>query len=218
MSKPIEGFSKLSKEEKIDWIARNYTHQPEDTKEILKSYWHSDAQLQRLHDEFIENTISNFYLPLGIAPNFLINDKLYAIPMAIEESSVVAAASKAAKFWMERGGFKAEVLGTEKIGQVHFMYKGDAVKLEQFIEDIKPTLLKDVIEITRNMEKRGGGVSGISLKDKRKDLPDYFQLHCSFETMDAMGANFINSCLEQFAKTLVREAKHYSAFLSLIHI
>ena len=212
MSKPIEGFSKLSKEEKIDWIARNYTHQPEDTKEILKSYWHSDAQLQRLHDEFIENTISNFYLPLGIAPNFLINNKLYAIPMAIEESSVVAAASKAAKFWLERGGFKAQVLGTEKIGQVHFMYSGDSSKLEQFIEDIRPTLLEDAGEITRNMERRGGGVTGIRLRDKRKDLADYFQLHCSFETMDAMGANFINSCLEQFAKTLVREAKSYAAF------
>ena len=212
MSKPIEGFSKLSKEEKIDWIARNYTHQPEDTKEILKSYWHSDAQLQRLHDEFIENTISNFYLPLGIAPNFLINNKLYAIPMAIEESSVVAAASKAAKFWLDRGGFKAQVLGTEKIGQVHFMYSGDSSKLEQFIEDIRPTLLEDAGEITRNMERRGGGVTGIRLRDKRKDLADYFQLHCSFETMDAMGANFINSCLEQFAKTLVREAKSYAAF------
>ena len=66
--------------------------------------------LQKLHDEFTENTISNFYLPFGIAPNFLINDKIHVIPMTIEESSVVAAASNAAKFWMERGGFKAEVL------------------------------------------------------------------------------------------------------------
>ena len=212
MSKPIEGFSKLTKEEKIEWIAENYTHHPEETREILKNYWHSDPLLQRLHDEFIENTISNFYLPLGIAPNFLINNKLYAIPMALEESSVVAAASKAAKFWLERGGFKAEVLGTEKIGQVHFMYRGENAKLQRFIEDIQPTLLSDAADITRNMEKRGGGITGISLRDKREELADYYQLHCTFETMDAMGANFINSCLEQFANTLVREAKNYPAF------
>ena len=212
MSKSIEGFSKLSKEDKIDWIARNYTHKPEDTIDILKSYWHSDAQLQKLHDEFIENTISNFYMPLGIAPNFLINNKLYAIPMAIEESSVVAAASKAAKFWLDRGGFKAMVIGTEKIGQVHFMYKGDPGRLRRFLEEIRPVILSDVKDITANMEKRGGGITGIHLRDKREDLQDYFQLHCTFETMDAMGANFINSCLEQIAQTLVREAKEFKDF------
>lgn len=212
MSEPIEGFSKLSKEDKIDWIARNYTQNPEDTREILMTYWHSDAELQKLHDEFIENTLSNFYLPLAVAPNFLINNKLYAIPMAIEESSVVAAASKAAKFWLERGGFKAEVLGTEKIGQVHFIYKGDPEKMERFIDKIRSKLLEEAEPITRNMEKRGGGVTGISLRDKRASLDNYFQLHCTFETMDAMGANFINSCLEQFAKTMLEEAKHYEPF------
>ena len=212
MPKPIEGFSKLSKEDKIDWIARNYTHNPEDTKEILKTYWHTNSQLQKLHDEFIENTISNFFMPFGIAPNFLINNKLYAIPMVIEESSVVAAASKAAKFWQERGGFKAEVIGTEKIGQVHFIYHGDVARLEEFILKIKPVLLSDVQDITKNMEKRGGGVTQISLRDRRTELKGYFQLHCTFETMDAMGANFINSCLEQFAKTLIREARTYTEF------
>ena len=212
MSKSIEGFSKLSKEAKIEWIAKNYTHKPEDTIAILKSYWHSDADLQKLHDEFIENTISNFYMPLGIAPNFLINNKLYAIPMAIEESSVVAAASKAAKFWLNRGGFRAEVLGTEKIGQVHFMYRGDAEKLEGFIHHIKPVMLADAKSITVNMEKRGGGISDIKLRDRSTDLENYFQLHCTFETRDAMGANFINSCLEQFAETLKREAKTYGSF------
>lgn len=212
MSKPIEGFSKLTKEAKIEWIANNYTHNPEDTIAILKSYWHSDADLQKLHDEFIENTISNFYMPLGIAPNFLINNKLYAIPMAIEESSVVAAASKAAKFWLSRGGFKAEILGTEKIGQVHFMYQGDVEKLKVFVEQIKPVMLTDAKPITVNMEKRGGGITSIELRDKRADLENYFQLHCTFETKDAMGANFINSCLEQFAETMKREAGTFAPF------
>ncbi|WP_394750290.1 hydroxymethylglutaryl-CoA reductase, degradative [Spongiimicrobium salis] len=212
MTTPIEGFSKLSKVEKIDWISSHYTDNSEETKRILKRYWNSDTDLQKLHDEFIENTISNYYLPLGIAPNFLINDQLYAIPMAIEESSVVAAASKAAKFWLSRGGFKTEVRSTEKIGQVHFMYSGNFGKLQAFFEEIKPIFKKDAAEITKNMEKRGGGITDIILKDKTASLAHYYQLHCTFETLDAMGANFINSCLEQFAKTLTREAAAYNAF------
>ena len=74
MSTPIQGFSKLSKEEKINWIADNYTDNSDTTKQILKKYWNTDNKLQKLHDEFIENTISNYYLHFGIAPNFLINE------------------------------------------------------------------------------------------------------------------------------------------------
>lgn len=212
MDQPIEGFSKLSKAEKIQWIASRYTEHPAQTETLLKQYWNSDSKLQQLHDEFIENTISNFYLPLGVAPNFLINDRLYAIPMAIEESSVVAAASKSAKFWLSRGGFRSQVLGTEKIGQVHFLYHGDPETLERFIRQVEPILRQDTESITLNMEKRGGGVRKIELRSKTTDLPGYYQLHCTFETLDAMGANFINSCLEQFASTLLREAGEYAGF------
>ncbi len=202
MTEPIEGFSKLSKQEKIDWITENFTHNAHASKTIIKRYWNTDSILQQLHDEFIENTITNYYLPFGIAPNFLINGKLYAIPMAIEESSVVAAASRAAKFWLAHGGFKAIVLGTEKIGQVHFMYTGDRRKLRAFFDHIKPILISDAAPITKKMKVRGGGITDIELRDKTADLPHYYQLHCTFETKDAMGANFINSCLEQFARTL----------------
>lgn len=209
---PIEGFSKLTKEEKLNWIATSYTNDSEATKATLKKYWNSDAKLQQLHDEFIENTISNYYLPFGVAPNFLINSKMYAIPMVIEESSVVAAASKSAKFWINKGGFKTTVLGTEKVGQVHFTYKGDAKKLNSFFKEVKPKLLLDAKSITQSMEKRGGGITNIELRDKTQKLDNYYQLHCTFETLDAMGANFINSCLEQFAQTLKQEAQRFSEF------
>ena len=69
MKKNINGFSKLSKEKKIDWIAATYFAEPEKATQLIKSYWNADAKLQQLHDDFIENTITNFYLPLGIAPN-----------------------------------------------------------------------------------------------------------------------------------------------------
>tara|TARA_R110002167_G_scaffold262525_10_gene469161 strand:+ start:1624 stop:2946 length:1323 start_codon:yes stop_codon:yes gene_type:complete len=212
MTKPVEGFSKLTKAEKIDWIAKNFTDDSIATKALLKSYWNTDVKLQQLHDEFIENTLTNFYLPLGIAPNFLINDKLYAIPMAIEESSVVAAAGRAAKFWLGRGGFKARVLGTEKIGQVHFMWSGDTAKLQVFFDHIKNGLLRSLEPLTKNMVRRGGGITDIVLRDKTAELPHYYQLHCTFETKDAMGANFINSCLELLARTFRQEALVYHPF------
>jgi hydroxymethylglutaryl-CoA reductase len=201
MSTTISGFSKLSKSKKIDWIIDTYFTNNKESKNILKQYWNSDEKLQQLHDEFIENTISNYYLPLGVAPNFLINNRLYTIPMAIEESSVVAAASKAAKFWLDRGGFKTKVISTTKIGQVHFKYYGDFKTLQEYFESIKPKLIAEAKPITENMVKRGGGILDIELRDKTNKIKGYYQLHATFETVDAMGANFINSCLEQFAKT-----------------
>ena len=206
MSKNIAGFSKRTKEEKIDWLISNHFNGSADAKQLLKSYWNSDEELQKIHDEFIENTVSNFYLPLGVAPNFLINNKEYTIPMVIEESSVIAAAAKTAKYWGARGGFKTSILGLEKIGQVHFMFSGDPKKLSDFFNLIKNQFYKDTSEITKNMSARGGGITSIELVDKTAELEHYFQIHVCFNTIDSMGANFINSCLEQFAKTLVREA------------
>ncbi|HEY9185587.1 MAG TPA: hydroxymethylglutaryl-CoA reductase, degradative [Salegentibacter sp.] len=212
MISPISGFSKLTKKEKIDWLAETYLKdQPEDVR-VLRQYWNEDSRLQQLHDEFTENTLSNFYLPFGLAPNFLINEELLALPMAIEESSVIAAASKAAKFWRSRGGFKAEVIDTQKIGQVHFTYVGDPEKLTVFFEEVKPKMIEAVKPVTKNMEKRGGGILNIELKDKTESLNNYFQLHCTFDTQDSMGANFINSCLEKFAEVLQEEAKEFEAF------
>ncbi|OIQ27354.1 MAG: hydroxymethylglutaryl-CoA reductase, degradative [Bacteroidetes bacterium MedPE-SWsnd-G2] len=215
MSKSISGFSKLSKNNKIDWIVETYFHNKENAKNIITQYWNTNEKLQQLHDEFIENTITNYYLPLGVAPNFVINDKIYTIPMAIEESSVVAAASKAAKFWQDKGGFKAKVLSTTKIGHVHFMYDGDFETLNSFFQTNKSIFIEDAKPITKNMEARGGGILDIELKDKSYALDNYFQLHATFETLDAMGANFINSCLEQFATTLKRLAAEDESISSI---
>ncbi|MEO0038180.1 MAG: 3-hydroxy-3-methylglutaryl-coenzyme reductase [Bacteroidota bacterium] len=212
MNNAVSGFSKLSKEDKINWIANTYFSNPEHAVATIKQYWNSDSKLQQLHDEFIENTITNFYLPMGIAPNFLVNEKYFSIPMVIEESSVVAAAAKSAKYWSTRGGFKATVLSSEKLGQVHFIYKGDVKKLEDFFQKIKPKFYEATESITKNMQKRGGGILDITLQNKTKELANYFQLHVTFETKDSMGANFINSCLEQLAKTFKAEAQENSFF------
>ena len=216
MQNSVSGFSKFTKAEKIDWLISNYFQSNTNAKANLERYWNSDLALQKLHDEFTENTISNFYLPFGIAPNFLINDKIKVIPMTIEESSVVAAASNAAKFWMQRGGFKAKVISTTKIGQVHFMFNGKASELEALFKKVKPQLLKDTKSITKNMEARGGGIVNIELINKTSKLNDYYQLHVSFETIDAMGANFINSCLEQIASSLEKHSVNIHIVMSIL--
>ena len=201
MKMPISGFSKLNKSEKIEWLTKNSFSQNNNIKNILLQYCNSNEKLQKLHDEFAENTISNFYLPFAIAPNFIINKKLYTIPMVTEESSVIAAASKSAKFWLDKGGFNATVLSTKKVGQVHFIYKGDFKTIKKYFDKIKPKLISDVSSITSNMNKRGGGILNIELLNLSDKIENYFQIKAIFDTQDAMGANFINSCLEQFAKT-----------------
>lgn len=205
--KEVQGFSKMNKLQKIDWLVEAYFDGNREVKNQLEKYWNTDEALQKLHDEFIENTITNFYLPLGIAPNFVINDEIVAMPMAVEESSVVAAAANAAKFWAKRGGFKAKVMATEKIGQVHFMFKGDKETLVKWFENHKNLFFESTESITQNMRKRGGGILDISLRDKTDLIPHYYQLHATFDTKDSMGANFINTCLEAFADVLEREVQ-----------
>ena len=211
MSKEIKGFSKLSKKEKINWLVSSYFKDDSHAENILKQYWNSNESLQNLHDEFSENSISNYYLPFSIAPNFLINDKKFTIPMTIEESSVVAAAGKAAKFWMKHGGFKAEVINDEKIGQVHFFYHGNKKTIIEYFEFVKPILFKETESITKKMKSRGGGITDISLIDKSSQLTGYFQLFATFKTVDAMGANFINSCLEEFANIFKNSTQLFEA-------
>jgi hydroxymethylglutaryl-CoA reductase len=204
MSKVISGFSKLSKQEKIDWLTDNYTNHAITAKETLQQYWNDDRLLQELHDDFVENTLSNYYLPYAIAPNFIINGKEYSIPMAIEESSVVAAASMVAKFWSSRGGIKTQVINTIKSGQIHFKYQGDTEGLQFYFDKIKPHLLEVTKPITENMRKRGGGILDIELINKTAELKGYYQLHVTFDTRDSMGANFINTCLESIAEAFKR--------------
>lgn len=212
MITPITGFSKLSKQEKVDWLVATYFNGNISSGLVLEQYWSKYEQLQDLHDGFSENTVSNYYVPFGIAPNFLINDALYAIPMAVEESSVVAAASKAAKFWLDRGGFKATVLGTLKSGQVHITYAGASEVMVDFFAFAKAELLQSLDSINASMEKRGGGIQSLELVDKTSAMAGYYQLHATFETRDAMGANFINTTLEQLATTFRTLAQSYQGF------
>ena len=195
------GFSKLSKNQKLEFISKHFEN-PDGFIKDAKSFFHSDSGTQEIFDEFSENTISNFYFPYGIAPNFVIDGKVYHVPMVIEESSVVAAASKSAKFWSDKGGFHTEIISTTKIGQVHFIWHGNVEKLKTLMPDLKDRLLERTKPLTSNMVKRGGGIIDIELVDMTHEIPDYYQLKATFETVDSMGANFINTILEDFAAEL----------------
>lgn len=211
-NKEITGFSRLTKAEKIQWVTEQFTAGPREAAAELAGFWHADEKLQKVLDGFSENTLSNYPLPYGIAPNFLINGKLYAVPMVIEESSVVAAASSAAKYWLSRGGFHAEVISTRKLGQVHFAWFGDCAKLRVVFEDLRDTMLSEAAPLTLNMGQRGGGIAGVELLDFSLVEPGYYQLRVAFETCDSMGANFINSVLESFADTLQRFIETHPSF------
>ena len=201
----VSGFSKMTKEEKIEWLSRQLKDEASSLVKNLPHYWHQDKSVQKRFDEFSENTLTNYDLPFGLAPNFLINGKVYSVPMVIEESSVVAAASLGAKFWLERGGFRAQVLNTTKVGQVHFQWQGDKEKLTRFFADIKEQLLNSVAHITTNMEQRGGGIKDLKLIDMTDKIENYYQLKLEAETCNAMGANFINSILEELARVFKHE-------------
>jgi len=200
-SELIYGFSRLSREKKIE-MASKLSSDPKAFARELAGFWHRDPEVQSILEEFSENTVSNYTLPFGLAPNFLINGRTYILPLVIEESSVVAAASKSAKFWYTRGGFQTEVLSTAKPGHVYFKWNVSRDLLLNQEEDLEKYLIQHTAHLTENMKKRGGGIQSVRIIDLAPEMPGQFKLEAIFETADSMGANFINTCLEAFAGLL----------------
>ncbi len=201
-NKAIVGFSKFTKEQKIKWL-QEQLDLGESPNSIFEQFESSDKESQQIIVDLSENHLSNFHFPFAVAPNFLINGKFHVLPFVTEESSVVAALAKAAGFWAKRGGFHAEVISTIKKGQLHFTWKGKPEKLKEEFNSIAKLLRTEAMAISHKMEKRGGGIQNIELKYLPEILPNYYQLDVDFDTKDAMGANFINSILEQFGKSLI---------------
>ena len=199
----------LSKQERIKWLIDKHISEDkrEHIKKTISSYDIKDSKLANLHDQFIENTIGNFCLPFAVANNFIINDKPISIPMVIEESSVVSAASKSAKFWMNRGGFKTNVISKEKIGHIHFLYNDEYKKIKSFFSSIKADIIRRIDIISQNMKKRNGGLISIELIPKTDLIKNYYQIEIKFDTVDSMGANLINTCLEETSKIIKEKYK-----------
>ncbi len=210
----IEGFSKFNKTQKINWLLDNMKVDQGTT--LIETKYIDDA-LQKRFENFSENTIANFHLPFGIAPNFLINDKVYSIPMVTEESSVVAASCKAAKFWNEHGGFKAYTKSMTKVGHVYFTFDLSSEIIEKVFKDNIERLLNCTRAISLNMDKRGGGIKSLELLPLDK-LSNTYKLELRVNTCDAMGANFINSLLEamsaEFRKIVIEN--HFENHFEII--
>jgi len=205
----------MSKLEKLDYLSK-FLGDPEKIKERFKDFWHQDLDQQKVFDDFSENTLTNYFFPYGVMPNLLLNNKTYCVPMVIEESSVVAAAANAANFWLKRGGVKSEVISTQKVGQVHFSWQGEKDELFSLFKIWKRELMDKVLPLTHTMRNRGGGLLDLILKETGPEDPSLYQLFVTFETCDAMGANFINTVLEALARELVNLNKQIEIIMAIL--
>ena len=190
----FKGFSKLSYKDRLKTLK---TAELLDDSEI--SYLEKGGlQSLDLGEKFIENALGYFQIPLGVATNFLIDDKEYIIPMAVEETSIIAAASKTAKWIRENGKIETKVIGTDIIGQIQFAKIKNFETFEKNILQQK-TYLIDLAnkEVAFSMVQRGGGVT--DLRVRRIDRGDGFFMgvvHIHMNPCDAMGANVINQICE----------------------
>jgi hydroxymethylglutaryl-CoA reductase len=198
----LTGFSKLNITEKLDILKKHIPLESHQTG-MLTAFHDNLKDFDDIILNLSENYVSNYVLPFSIAPNFRVNNKWYFVPMVTEESSVVAAAAYAAKFWSGHGGFITEITGTKKAGQIYFTWNGDIKKLQLIFPLLKEKLMLSVKQLTENMEKRGGGISDIFLNQNNNRNNDYYIIDVEFETVDSMGANLINSCLETMGSELI---------------
>jgi len=206
----IPGFYKLPIEERVKIIKEFANLSDEDVK-ILRSCL--DVSLA---DKMIENVISTFELPLGVAVNFLINGKDYIVPMAIEEPSVVAAASNMAKVARENGGIKASASEPVMIGQIHLSDLENLEEAKKAIESRAKEIVEKANEIEPSLLKYGGGAKGIEVRiTEHEDGEKFLVVHLLVDCRDAMGANVVNTMVEGVAPFLERICKG-KAYLKII--
>lgn len=202
MTELFQGFSKLSRQERYQKLLRAGVL----TKEEVDFLDRGGLKDLTLGEKFIENVIGYFQLPLGVATNFRIDGRDVLIPMAVEETSIVAAASKTAKWVRESGFIQTRVDGHEIIGQIQVarLNKPDLFSKKILEQSMKLIELANQ-EVAFGLVKRGGGVTDIQVR--LLDRPDGFKMgvvHVMANPCDAMGANVINQVCE-FLKAPIEE-------------
>ena len=198
-TKLIKGFSKLNLGEKRHFISL-FCKDPLNAEKLMDDFLFRDPEQRKHFLELSENTISSFHLPYGIVPNVVVDGKIYHVPMAVEESSVVAAASHSARYWSERGGFKVKELQTEKPGHVYLRWYAEPSQLYSHWESLKVFLLERLKKVTASMVHRGGGILRLDLLDETHLLNYLYKVELIVDTVNSMGANFVNTCLEDIAE------------------
>ena len=192
-SSQISGFYKLPIEERIELIKKHSDLNEEET-ELFRSCLDMD-----IADRMIENALGTFELPLGIAVNFKINGKDYLVPMATEESSVIAAASNAAKIARVKGGFKTECTDPLMIGQIQILHMDDVAGAAKKIMSKKKEILHLANEQDKVLVKFGGGAKDIEVRILDSPLGKMIVTHLIVDVRDAMGANAVNTMCEALA-------------------
>jgi len=199
VSSRLPGFHKLTLAERREQIARMYKLTPEEVQQ-LSGVAPLDAGTANL---MIENALGTFTLPLGLGLNLQVNGKDYVVPMAVEEPSVVAAVSFAAKIVRESGGFQAEADEPLMIGQVQVTRYGDPEVATRRILEHREQILALANSFHPAMLRRGGGARDVEVRilpppEGPRGEP-LLVVHVVMDTQDAMGANLINTVAEGVA-------------------
>jgi hydroxymethylglutaryl-CoA reductase len=199
---PFQGFSKLDRDQRLERLYEMGALSREDLLVLKKG---TPLSID-LAEHFIENVIGYFQMPMGVAANFLIDGKEYAIPMAVEETSIIAAASKTAKWIRENGEITTETVGRNIIGQIQIAKVKDFARLERFVHERAVDLIEMANQdVAKGLVARGGGVSDIQLRRvPRGDGEEMAVLHVLADPCDAMGANIMNQVCEQL-KPVIEE-------------
>lgn len=190
----FRGFSKLTREERFQRLLTLGALTHEDIA-FLKQGGIKDLNLA---DKLIENVIGYFQLPLGVATNFNIDGRDYVIPLAVEETSIIAALSKSAKWIRQHGEIKTWVHGECILGQIQLAKVKDFQNFSNLFNENRQYLIEIANkDVAANMVKRGGGVTDLQVRRlNREDGKDMAVIHLTMNSCDAMGANIINQVLE----------------------
>ena len=198
-SSRIPGFYKLSIDERLQKV-KEFAGLTDEELEVIK---YGKLPLE-VADHMIENVIGLWPLPFAVATNFLINGKDYLVPMAIEEPSVVAAASNAAKMARESGGFEAEATDSIMISQIQVVKVPDLEEAKRTIMAEREKLLELANEMDPLLVKLGGGARDLEVRTIDTDAGPMLVVHLYVDTLDAMGANTVNTMAEGLAPTIER--------------
>jgi hydroxymethylglutaryl-CoA reductase len=192
----LPGFYNLPLEERRAAIGKNSQLTPEELANLT-----GEAGLKvDQADHMIENVVGMYSLPLGIALNFVVNDRPVLVPMAIEEPSVVAGASFMAKLAQAGGGFSAHTTSPEMIGQIQILDVPHLDDAQDALLGQKAYLLSEAAKVDPVLQKLGGGPRDIEVhKFTDSPLGPFLVLHLIYDVRDAMGANAVNTAAERIA-------------------
>ncbi|HSM55747.1 MAG TPA: hydroxymethylglutaryl-CoA reductase, degradative [Candidatus Sulfomarinibacteraceae bacterium] len=197
-SSRFPGFYKLSLEQRVAAVGQWAGLGREECQVLLGQGLRAEQAAQ-----MIENGIGTHALPLGIAVNFLVNDRDYLIPMAVEEPSVLAAVSHAAKLVRAGGGFHTEATPPVMIGQIQVLDVPDLEQAAMAVLDNREMLMAVANECSQSIVRRGGGAQDIEVRPFA-DTPvgSMLVVHLLYDTRDAMGANAVNTAVETMAPVI----------------